>query len=96
MTTAEKAHEKNWVPADTLAARVVVLRTALGLTRREFSQLTGITENALQGIEGGRSPHKLAEKIQAIHQATGASRDWLMWGGQLTPVGVSGTVLTHE
>ncbi|WP_236738154.1 helix-turn-helix domain-containing protein, partial [Mycobacteroides abscessus] len=96
MTTAEKVHGNNWVPADTLAARVVVLRNALRMSRREFSQLTGLTENALQGIESGRSPHKLTEKIQAIHRATGASREWLMWGGQLATEGASSTVLTHE
>ena len=73
----------NWVPQDTLAARVVLLRHTLGLSRRQFSQLTGVTEAALQGIEEGRSPHKLPEKIQKIHQATGVSREWLMWGGPL-------------
>lgn len=83
MTTAEKVHDTDWVPKDTLAARIVVLRNALGLSRREFSQLTGLTENALQGIEGGRSPHKLQQKIQAIQAATGVDRDWLMWGGPL-------------
>lgn len=96
MTTAEKLHGKNWVPADTLAARVVVLRNALGISRREFSRLTGLTENALQGIEDGRSPHKLTDKIQAIHEATGASREWLMWGGRLTSGRSSESVLTHE
>ncbi|WP_337954286.1 helix-turn-helix domain-containing protein [Mycobacteroides abscessus] len=96
MTTAEKVHGNDWVPTDTLAARVVVLRNALRMSRREFSQLTGLTENALQGIESGRSPHKLTEKIQAIHRATGASREWLMWGGRLATEGASSTVLTHE
>ncbi len=66
------------------------------MSRREFSRLTGLTENALQGIEDGRSPHKLTDKIQAMHEATGASREWLMWGGQLTSAGRSNAILTHE
>lgn len=80
MTTATKS---DWIPRDDLATRVVVLRTQMGLSRRQFAQLTGLTENQLQGIEDGRSPHKLPEKIQAIHNATGVSREWLMWGGPL-------------
>lgn len=84
MTTAVKA---DWVPRDTLGARVVVIRHSLGLSRRQLSQLTGITENALQGLEEGRSPHRLPDKIQAIHEATGVSREWLMWGGPLSGEG---------
>ena len=75
--------ESDWIPRDDLATRVVVLRTQMGLSRRQFAQLTGLTENQLQGIEDGRSPHKLPEKVQAIHDATGVSREWLMWGGPL-------------
>ena len=84
MTTAMQT---DWVPQDTLGARVVVIRHSLGLSRRQLSQMTGITENALQGIEEGRSPHRLPEKIQAIHDATGVSREWLMWGGPLNGEG---------
>ena len=80
MTTATKIE---WVPQDTLGARTVLLRHSLGLSRRQFSQLTGVTEAALQGIEEGRSPHKLPDKVQKIHKATGVSREWLMWGGPL-------------
>lgn len=75
--------ELSWVPSDTLAARVIVLRSQLGMSRRQFATHTGLTENQLQGIEEGRSPQKLPQKIQMICDATGVSRDWLMWGGPL-------------
>lgn len=84
MTTATK---NDWTPRDDLATRVVILRTQMGLNRRQFAHLTGLSENQLQGMEDGRSPHKLPEKIQAIHKATGVSREWLMWGGPLNGEG---------
>ena len=84
MTTATKS---DWIPRDDLATRVVVLRTQMGMSRRQFAQLTGLSENQLQGIEDGRSPHRLPEKVQAIHKATGVSREWLMWGGPLSGEG---------
>ena len=98
MTTAM---ESDWIPRDDLATRVVVLRTQMGLSRRQFAQLTGLTENQLQGIEDGRSPHKLPEKVQAIHDATGVSREWLMWGGPLNgegprPEGPGGGTVRHQ
>ena len=83
MTGNGMAHESSWVPSDTLAARVTVLRSQLGMSRRQFAAHTGLTENQLQGIEEGRSPQKLPQKIQMICKATGVDRDWLMWGGPL-------------
>lgn len=73
----------SWKPADTLAARVLLVRTELDMNRKQFAQFTGLTENQLQSIEGGRSPHQLAAKITRIVLATGVDRDWLMWGGPL-------------
>ncbi len=81
MTSA--VERKNWKPADTLAHRFLLVRSQLGLDRRGFSRLTGLTENQLQSIESGRSPRDLPAKINRVHLATGVDRDWLMWGGAL-------------
>lgn len=81
MTTAMNGNP--WKPADTLAARVLLVRTSLEMNRKQFADLTGLTENQLQSIESGRSPHQLAAKITRMVLATGVDRDWLMWGGPL-------------
>lgn len=71
------------MPVDTLAHRFLLVRTQLGLDRKAFAALCGLTENQLQGIEHGRSPHQLAAKVQKVHEATGVDRTWLMFGGSL-------------
>ncbi|WP_231385874.1 helix-turn-helix domain-containing protein [Rhodococcus aetherivorans] len=81
MTAAMR--ETNWTPADTLAHRFILVRTQLGMDRKSFAELTGLTENQLQSIEAGRSPRELDKKVQMVHDATGVSREWLMWGGPL-------------
>jgi transcriptional regulator with XRE-family HTH domain len=81
MTTA--VERGNWRPSDTLAARFLLVRTALGKDRKAFAALTGLTENQLLSIESGRSPRDLPAKINRVHLATGVDRDWLMWGGPL-------------
>lgn len=81
MATAMRS--ENWTPADTLAHRFLLVRAQLGLDRKHFAVLTGLTENQLQSIESGRSPRDLAAKVNRVHLATGVDREWLMWGGPL-------------
>ena len=84
MTTA--ANGEAWRPADNLANRFVLVRTQLGMDRKKFAALTGLTENQLQSIESGRSPRDLPAKVNRVHLATGVDREWLMWGGgELSP-----------
>lgn len=74
---------EKWIPADTLAVRVLLVRTALGLSQREAAARSGITFGSWQSMEDGRSPRDLQAKVARISVAFGADRDWLMWGGPL-------------
>jgi transcriptional regulator with XRE-family HTH domain len=78
----EQPTEK-WIPRDTLATRILLVRTSLGLSQREASAQTGIPYGSWQSMEDGRSPRDLAAKVAAISLALGVDRDWLMWGGPL-------------
>lgn len=77
---------EKWIPPDTLAHRVLLVRTSLGLTQRQAAERCGIGFGTWQGMETGRSPHDMAGKISRISMALGVDREWLMWGGPLGPV----------
>lgn len=72
-----------WRPADTLAARAVLVRRQLGLSQREAAIRTGIGYGTWQGMEDGRAVRHLDQIVSAIVTAFGVDRDWLMWGGSL-------------
>lgn len=77
---------RGWVPDDTLADRLVVLRRALGriegrvISQREAAVRTGLTYGEWQSLEDGRAAKALDEKVVKIARAFGVDRDWLMWG----------------
>lgn len=72
-----------WVPADTLPARLILMRHELGLSQREAAQACGITFGEWQSMESGRQARALDQKVAKIAAALGVSREWLMWGGPL-------------
>lgn len=74
---------EKWIPRDTLATRILLVRTQLGLSQREAAARTGIPYGSWQSMEDGRSPRDLAAKVAAVSLALGVDRDWLMWGGPL-------------
>lgn len=77
-----------WVPADTLASRLVLLRHGLGLSQREAAERCGLGAAAWNLWEHGSMPRNLANVVMAISGTLGCDRDWLMWGGPLgAPVG---------
>lgn len=47
--------------------------------------MCGITFGEWQGIEGGAQARSLNVKVAKIATGLGYDRDWLMWGGPLTP-----------
>jgi len=71
--------------ADTLAARVVLLRHEMGWTQRIAAETTGVPLGVWQGMEAGRETRGIDRQIASIVEATGYDRDWLMWGGPLSP-----------
>jgi len=76
-----------WVPADTLPARLILMRHELGMSQREAAQACGVTFGEWQSMESGRQARALDQKVAKIAAALGVSREWLMWGGPLTPGG---------
>jgi len=84
---------ERWIPADTLAVRILLVRTTLGLSQREASAQTGIPYGSWQSMEDGRSPRDLPAKIARISMSLGVDRDWLMWGGPLAQTGTDGDPL---
>ena len=71
--------------ADTLSARLVLMREELGWSQRKAAEMTGVKFGTWQGMEKGRRTMQLNKHIDKIADATGYDRDWLMWGGPLDP-----------
>lgn len=75
MTTTE-----TWIPTDTFAARLTLVRKELGLNGKDFAERVGYDAGTLNNWEWGRMPRDLAGVVNAISEATGVDRAWLMWG----------------
>lgn len=89
--TALTDDRRSWVPRDTLAARLILVRRELGLSQREAAERCGITFGSWQGMEDGhRQVRGLDDKVARISETLGVSRDWLMWGGPLQPSRLAG------
>ena len=77
--STQTAH--GWVPDDTLANRLVLVRRQVGLSQRAAAERAGLTFGEWQGMEDGRSVRGLDVKVRQVSMALGVDRDWLMWGG---------------
>ena len=73
-------------PADTLGARLELLRRELGWSQRKAAEVTGVPFGTWQGMEVGRKTMMLDQHVAKIVASTGYDRDWLMWGGPLDPM----------
>lgn len=85
--TTQKSDGVPRVPVDTLAARLLLLRHELGMSRKEAAALSGVPIGTWQGMEEGRNSRGLPWHINKIAQVFGYDRDWLLWGGPLAPGG---------
>jgi transcriptional regulator with XRE-family HTH domain len=72
-----------WVPTDTFAARLRLVRFELGWSVEEAADRCHTHPATLSKWERGASPRGLAGVVVAIVAASGVDRDWLMWGGPL-------------
>lgn len=88
MTTATAAGA--WRPHDSLPNRLRLVRAEVGISQKEGALRIGITPRIWQNMEDGRAVRDLHKHIAAIADAYGVDRDWLMWGGSLSPDGPSG------
>lgn len=76
--------QTEWVPGDTFAARLVLLRRELDLTTDEIADRCGIKRPTWQTWEHGTSPRNMSAVVAQIALATGVNRNWLTWGGPLS------------
>ncbi|MFC9766817.1 helix-turn-helix domain-containing protein [Rhodococcus jostii] len=82
MSTSADTHD-GWVPTDSLANRLVLVRNERKLSQRAAADLCGLTFGEWQGMEVGRGVRRVDQKVVKIAKALGVDRDWLMWGGHL-------------
>jgi len=50
------------------------------MTQDEVAQKCGVSRVTWTNWERGAMPRNMAAVVARIHNATGADRDWLMWG----------------
>ena len=97
MTTATDTSSQ-WRPVDSLANRLTLVRSELGISQREAAQRAGITARVWQNAEDGRTIRSERAVLAAIALAFNLDRDWLTWGGPLKSEkpGPHGPDLTDE
>lgn len=81
--SAQTDHSVAWVPADTLANRLVLVRRQLGLNQREAAARCGIGFGSWQSWENGAAPRNEVAQLSKIAAVLGVNRDWLLHGGPL-------------
>lgn len=82
--TAQTERRADWVPTDSLANRLRVLRHELGLDQREAAKMCGVGFGSWQGWELGRRPRDYRDLFK-VADTLGVDRDWLLRGGPLRP-----------
>lgn len=80
MPAPQPARREKWVPQDTFANRLVLLRRELGLTQLQAAEACGLDDGSWSNWENGTKCRDLAEIVKKISEALGVDRDWLMWG----------------
>lgn len=86
-TAADLRRTRGKRPADTLAARLVLIRHEQGVSQREASIATGVPYGTWQGMELGRATRNLDQWVPRIAARYEYDRDWLMWGDSDTDDG---------
>jgi transcriptional regulator with XRE-family HTH domain len=74
-----------WVPVDTFAVRLRLIRFELGASVDEICSACQVKPATWSKWERGAEPRRMGAVVMQIAEATGADRDWLMWGGPLAP-----------
>lgn len=76
--TVQQAHA--WIPANTFATRLLLVRRELGLNVKEASAKCGLHYATWSTWENGRKPADMATVVRRISDHLGVDREWLMWG----------------
>lgn len=74
-----------WVPTDSFAARLRLVRFELGASVEEICSATKVRPPTWSKWERGAEPRRMGAVVMQISEATGVDREWLMWGGPLGP-----------
>lgn len=69
-----------WIPANTFASRLVLVRRELGLTVKDAATRCDLHYATWSTWENGRKPGDMAAVVSAISKGLGVDRTWLMWG----------------
>jgi transcriptional regulator with XRE-family HTH domain len=65
--------------------RLRIVRFDLGLSVDQAAELCDVAPATWTKWEHGTQPRTLVRVIERISAATGIDREWLMWGGALSP-----------
>jgi transcriptional regulator with XRE-family HTH domain len=86
MTEVAQRETGRVIPRDTFRARLMLVRLHAGdLTIREAAAKCGLNYGSWANWEKGVKPRDRVETAEAISDALGVDRDWLLFGGPLAP-----------
>lgn len=74
-----------WRPMDTFGTRLLLIRKELGLSQEQAAARCGLDDGSWSNWENGTSPRNLPVVVHHIVSALNVDRDWLIWGGGLSP-----------
>lgn len=77
--------EQAFVPHDSLANRLLLIRSELGLSQREAADACSVGYGSWQSWENGAAPRDAVRQLTRVADRLGIDRDWLMFGGTLRP-----------
>lgn len=82
-------HAEGWVPEDSFALRLVIVRRQSGdLSQVEAAERCGLKPSTWATWENGARPRGMDKVVESIHRGLGTNKVWLMWGGPLTGDGL--------
>src|SRR5690242_5722938 len=71
---------QTWVPSNTFATRLILVRRELGLNVKQAAKLCGVHYATWSTWENGRKPNDMGDVVERISQKLRVDREWLMWG----------------
>lgn len=85
--TEEAQPQVPWIPRNTFAARLLLVRHELGISQEEAAAKCGLDDGSWSNWENGTIPRQQGKVVQTISEALGVDREWLIWDGGLLTSG---------
>jgi transcriptional regulator with XRE-family HTH domain len=79
--------DTGWRPTDSFGTRLLLVRREKQLSVEVASATVGVKQASWSSWERGTQPRNIVNVVSKISDGLGVDRDWLMWGGALTPAG---------